>query len=183
MVCKLLNPLYDLKQSPCFQYKRLVNFFLEKLGLKQINVDHGIFVTKANLDKTVLSIFVDDIKIIALKDSEIIEWVKLELIFTFFIIDIDFINFYLGLKMQQDRENRTIKLSQPAYINKILNQFQLDKAHTINTPIKKTALLKQKTEGEASLSDKKRYQGMTGFLILSIVEIRPDIAFSNSVAS
>ena len=39
MVCKLLKALYGLKQSPHLWYKRLANFFLEKLGLKRINVD------------------------------------------------------------------------------------------------------------------------------------------------
>ena len=34
MVCKILKALYSLKQSLCFWYKKLANFFLKKLGLK-----------------------------------------------------------------------------------------------------------------------------------------------------
>lgn len=69
------------------------------------------------------------------------------------MIDIGLIEFYLGLKMQRDRENRMIKLSQPAYINKVLNKFYLDKAYAVNISMKETALLKQSKEGEASPSE------------------------------
>lgn len=49
--------------------------------------------------------------------------------------------------------------------------------------MKKTAFLEYKTEEKVSKSEKKRYQGMTGSLIFSIVEIRPDIVFTISVTS
>lgn len=183
MVCKLLKTLYGLKQSPRLWYKRFANFLIKKLSLKWINVNHNIFVTKAGLDGPVVSTFVNDIKIIAPKDSGMIEWIKLEFTFAFFMIDMGPISFYLGLKVQQDWENQIIKLSQPAYINKVPNKFHLDKAYAINIPIKETALLKQRTEEEISPSKKKRYQGITGSLIFSIVETRPDIAFDTSVTS
>lgn len=183
LVCKLLKALYGLKQSLRLWYKKLANFFLEKLSLKRINVDHSIFVTKANLDRPVVSIFVDDIKIMAPKGSEMIERVKIELIFTFFMIDMGPISFYWGLKVQQDWENQTIKLLQPAYINKVLNKFYLDKTHAINTSMKETALFKQRTEGDASPSEIKCYQDMTGFLMFSMIETKPNIAFVTFVAS
>lgn len=73
MICKLLKVLYGLKQSLRLWYKRFANFFLDKLGLKRINTDHNIFVTKTGLDKPVVSIFVDNIKIMAPKNSEMIK--------------------------------------------------------------------------------------------------------------
>lgn len=71
-VCKLLKALYGLKQLPQLWYKRLTNFLFHKLGLLQINRGHSIFVTKADLNNPVVSIFVDDIKIIASKENEMI---------------------------------------------------------------------------------------------------------------
>lgn len=59
--------------------------------------------------------------------------------------------------MEQNREKQTIKLSQPAYINKVLIKFYFNKAYVINTPIKKMAIFKQKTEEKTSSSKKKRY--------------------------
>lgn len=76
MVCKLLKALYGLKQSPRLWYERLSTFLLQKLGLRQINADHNIFVTNAGLDGPVVSTFVDDIKIMAPKGSGMIERVR-----------------------------------------------------------------------------------------------------------
>lgn len=183
MVCKLLKALYGLKQSPRLWYKRLSNFLLQKLGLSQIKADHSIFVTKAGLNGPVVSRFVNDIKVMALKKSGIIQRVKAELAAAFSMVDMGPINFYLGLKVEQDRAKRTIKLSQPASIDKVLSKFHLDQAHAINTPMKEIALLLPITKGQASAAERERYQGMTGLIMFSMVETRPDIAFATSVAS
>lgn len=156
MVCRLLKALYDRKQSPRLWYERLSIFLLEKPGLRQINADHNISVTNAGLDGPVVSTFVKDIKIMAPKESGMIEQVKAELASAFSMADMGPISFYLGLKVERDREKRTIKLSQPVYIDKVLARFHLNKAHSVNTPMKETALLQQRTDGEASPSEKER---------------------------
>ena len=109
IVCKLWKALYDLKQSPYFWYKRFTAFFFKKLSLKSINADHRVFVIKANLNWLVVNAFVDDIKIMTVKRSEMMKAVKAKLTSTFLMIDINPICFYLGLKMERDREKQTIK--------------------------------------------------------------------------
>lgn len=99
------------------------------------------------------------------------------------MIDMGPISFYLGLKVERDREKKMIKLSQPAYIDKVLAKFYFDKAYRVNTPIKENALLYQRTKRKASAFEKERYQGMTRSLMFSMVEIRPDIAFTTSIVS
>ncbi len=141
MVCKLLKALYGLKQSLRLWYERLSTFLLQKLGFRRINAGHSIFLTNAGLEGPVVSTFVDDIKIMALKRSGMIEDVKAELASAFSMADMGPISFYLGLKVERDREKKTIKLSQPAYIDKVVAKFHLDKAHLVNAPMKKNALL------------------------------------------
>lgn len=46
------------------------------------------------------------------------------------------ISFYRKLKIEQDCKKKTMKLSQPVYINKVLQELHLDKANPINTLIK-----------------------------------------------
>ena len=138
---------------------------------------------KAGLNGPINSTFVDDIKIIAPKDSGFIQRMKAELANVFSMIDMGPISFYLGLKAERDRIKRTIKLSQPAYIDKVLFRFHLDQAHAVITPMKEIALLQLRTEGQASAAKRERYQGMTGSIIFSMVEIRPDIAFATSIVS
>lgn len=178
MVCKLLKALYGLKQSPRLWYERLSAFLLEKLGLRRTHADHSIFITKAGLNGPIVSTFVDDIKIMGTKGSGFIGIVKAELAAAFLMVDMGPISFYLGLKVIRDREKKMIKLSQPAYIDKVLEKFHLSGANTVNCPMKKSTLLTQRTEreGEASPSEKEKYQGMTGSLMFLMVETRPDIA-------
>lgn len=76
-----------------------------------------------------------------------------------------------------------VEIPKGIHRDKFLSKSHLDKAHSVNTPMKETALLEQRTDGEASPSEKERYQGMTGSLTFSMIETRPDIAFAISVAS
>lgn len=80
------------------------------------------------------------------------------------MVDMGPISFYLGLKVKRDREKRTIKLSQLADIDNILEKFHLDKANLVNAAMKEEALLLQKTDGKASTAEMERYQGMTDVL-------------------
>lgn len=88
-----------------------------------------------------MSTFVDDIKIMASKGSGFIERVKAELAAAFQMVDMGPISFHLGLKVDRDREKGTIKLSQPAYIEKVPRKFFLDQANPKNTPMKESAQL------------------------------------------
>lgn len=151
--------------------------------MKKINVDQYIIVIKTGLNKSIISIFIDDIKKITVKNNKKIKQIKLKLIFTFFVIDISPISFYLSLKLEQNRENWTIKMSQSVYIHKIFNKFYHDKASIIYIPIKKTIFFEQKTKGKVLLFVKKCYQGLIGFLIFFKVEIKLNIAFVIFVAS
>ena len=58
MTYKLLKALYGLKQSSQLWYERPLGFFLQKLGLLQINADHSIFVTEASLNGPIVNTFI-----------------------------------------------------------------------------------------------------------------------------
>ncbi len=66
-----------------------------------------------------------------------IEKVKLELTAAFEMADIGSISFYLRLKIERNRAKKMPKLSQPAYIDKILAKYHLDQAKPCYTPMKK----------------------------------------------
>lgn len=111
-----------------------------------------------------------------------IERVKKELAAAFEMVDMGPISFYLGLKVDRDREKGHSSFLQPAYIDKILAKYHLDQAKPSNTPMKEGTLLPSERT-EASSAEQERYQGMTGSLMFSMVETRPDIAFAISVVS
>lgn len=68
-------------------------FFLKKLGLKCIYINYSIFVLAIDLKNLIFSVFIDDIKIIILKNSRIISKIKKNLTVAFFISDIGSISF------------------------------------------------------------------------------------------
>ena len=183
MVCKLLKALYGLKQSPRLWYERLSAFLLEKLGLSRTHADHNIFITEAGLNGPIVSMFVDDIKIMGTKGSGFIGKVKAELAAAFSMVDMGPISFYLGLKVTRDRERKRIKLSQPAHIDKVLEKFHLSGANTANFPVKESTVLTPRTEGEASPPEKEKYQEVTGSLMFSMVEAMADIVYATSLVS
>ena len=182
MACKFLKTLYALNQAARPWYKKLSKFLLEKLGLKRINTDQSIFVTPSGINGPIVSTFVDDIKVIGVKESGQIKRVKRKLAAAFEIVDMRPINFYLGLKVESDRQKKTLKLFQPAYIDKIILKYHFDLAKPYNTLMKEAIFLPN--EGpEAKQAERERYQGMTGSLMFSMVHTRPDIAIATSVVS
>lgn len=100
--CKLLKVLYGLRQAPKLWYKRLFRFLLEKLGLQRINVNYSIFISSAKINRPIVSTFMNDIKIIEVKDFGVITRVKRELTAAFKMADMGSISLYLCLKVTPD---------------------------------------------------------------------------------
>lgn len=106
----------------------------------------------------------------------------MEFIAAFDMVDIETISFYPGLKIEKDCQKKTIKLLQPAYIQKIFTKYYLDKANPINIPMKEI-ILEPNFFTKAIQVEKKRYQKMTGLLMFLIVETQSDIAFAIAVTT
>lgn len=83
--------------------------------------------------------------------------------------------FYVGLKVTWDREKRTIKLSQPGYIEKLLDRHGILKAKTAKVPMRDTILLPSDTP--TSELERAKYSVKVGSIMYAIVETRIDIAF------
>lgn len=79
MLYKLLKAFYDFKQVTKLWYKRLSKFLFKKPELQQINANHSIFISKAGINGLIVCTFIDDIKIMGVKDFAIITQVKWEL--------------------------------------------------------------------------------------------------------
>ncbi len=105
-----------------------------------------------------------------------------ELAAEFEIMDMGPISFHLGLKVRKDWQKTTLKLSQSAYIDKILHKYHLNLAKLFNTLMKEIILLPNE-RSEATQAEREQYQGMTGFLMFSMMETRPHIVFATLVVS
>lgn len=104
----------------------------------------------ARRNDLIVSIFVDDIKIMRAKNLRVISQVKKKLMATFEMADMGPISFYFGLKVSWNCKKRTIKLFQLAYIDKILAKFYLFQVNTSNTLLKKIPLESSKKKVNAA---------------------------------
>jgi len=179
-VCKLNKALYGLKQSPRVWYFTLTAY-LKTLGFEPLTADNCIFHDSKG---TYIAVFVDDLLIVGPSKANI-SMIKAKLSERFHMTDLGPCKYYLGMEVTRDRQNRTLKLSQRSYLEKVLRDFGMwdcNKKH--DTPIDThTKLQKAEAEYEPKIADIKWYQSAVGSLMYAMLGTRPDIAYAVSVVS
>ena len=123
MICKLNNSIYGLKQA-FRSWNIRFDQAIKSFGFEQ-NLDEPC-VYKRHRDKVVmfLVLYVDDILLIG-NDVGVMSSVKVWLSSQFDIKDIGEANFILGIKLWKDCKNKMLGLSQTRYIDKVLEQFNM----------------------------------------------------------
>lgn len=172
-VWKLNKSLYGLKQAPR-NWNRKFHSFLTKFKLINSELDKCLYY---NYDKSiVLVIYVDDAYIAAKNGyqlNQLINYLKME-------VDIRTLNgdSFLGLKI--DRKDNWLFLSQPHYINKILERFKMTNCNPV--PVPSTPDDPNQIEGEL-LNEEIPYKEAIGCLMYLVTCTRPDIAHAVGLAS
>ncbi|RVW45970.1 Soluble starch synthase 3, chloroplastic/amyloplastic [Vitis vinifera] len=173
-VCKLQKSLYGLKQSPRAWFDRFTKAVL-KLGYKQGQADHTLFVKKSRAGKmTILIVYVDDI-ILSGNDMEELQNLKKYLSEEFEIKDLGNLKYFLGMEVARSRKG--IVVSQRKYILDLLKETGMLGCKLIDTPM--DSQKKLGIEKESTPVDRGRYQRLVGRLIY-LSHTRPDIGFARS---
>nr|CAN78733.1 hypothetical protein VITISV_020436 [Vitis vinifera] len=108
-VCKLQKSLYGLKQSPRAWFDRFTKAVL-KLGYKQGQADHTLFVKKSHAEKmAILIVYVDDI-ILYGNDMKELQNLKKYLSKEFEVKDLGNLKYFLGMEVARSRGNFQKKL-------------------------------------------------------------------------
>ncbi|CCA72510.1 hypothetical protein PIIN_06447 [Serendipita indica DSM 11827] len=115
----------------------------EEIGFKRLESDHSVFIYERDSVKIIVPVHVDDL-LFASKSSEAIQMVKDELKARFKIHDQGPTSFLLGVKPERDRQSHTISLSQPAYIEQILETYKMQECNGADTPMAEKPLLSTK---------------------------------------
>jgi hypothetical protein len=175
---KLKKALYGLKQSPRVWYNTLASFLADQ-GFKPLDADSSVFCR----DGTIIAIYVDDLLIDGASMANI-KSLKACLSERFKMSDLGACHFYLGIEVIRDRPRRILRLSQEAYLQKVLTDHQMDNCATVSTPMETAnRLLPAPPEYEASPSFRRKYQSAVGSLMYAMLGTRPDLAFAVSVIS
>ena len=107
--------------------------------------------------------------------------IKGKLAAAFDMVDMGTLAFYVGLKVTCDCKKKTIKLSQPGYIEKLPNWYEILKAKTAKVPMRETPLVPYK---KLVASNKKtKYAAKIESIMYAMIETQIDIAFATSMVS
>ena len=169
-VCRLMKSLYGLKQSPRFWNDRF-NQQIVKMGFERSRHDYCLYVKCTEDDELYIILYVDDLLIVGRKIESISE-LKKKLSRTFSMTDCGEARYFLGIKLDLNRNTGTLRLSQKAHVEKILRRFRMTDCNSTKTPMEKKLVLRR--EGKPYDGP---YREMLGSLMYLMLCVRPDICF------
>ena len=180
-VCKLKRALYGLKQSGRAWNDKLNSFF-ETLGLHRLTSDPCVYLFREGSEILIIGVYVDDMGIFS-NSKRLTDLTKQKLHAEFNITELGSIHSIIGINVTRDRQNHTIKLSQPGYIRGITSRFGMDKGKTVHTPLDPDTKLERCKDNGTDLTNQADYQSIIGSLMYAAVGTRPDIAYAVSKLS
>lgn len=125
-------------------------------------------------------VYVDDI-LVATKDLTNMKKIKTALMAKWRMTDSGDVGFILGLKIQRNRRQRQVMVSQPAYAKSVLERFNMGSSDPTATPAIKDNDDAQETSSKEV--DHKILYGDRGVTDVDYVRDQPDLAFVVSYLS
>ena len=178
-VCQLHKCIYGLKQAPRVWHQRLKKEF-EKHGFRVSFADASVLMLDHPGKKTFALIYVDD-QIITGPDNELNATVKKALLKQFPGKDLGEAKYFLGLAIERNWNNRTMKLTQTRHIDDLVTIFGQKDAKPVSVPM--TNDLDLSKNGSEPFDNKHNYSSLVGSLLYLSQHSRPDIAYSASLLS
>jgi hypothetical protein len=184
LVCYLMKTIYGLKQSPNKWNNKLNKFMVEELLFTRCKSDTCMYVKQSKKGNVmIMCVFVDDI-VTAYDPSDESEWneIKTCIVNEYKIRDLGDLEWILGMKVERNREECTLKLDHQLYINNMLTKFQMEGCASADTPESSIKLTKEDNVNNEQV-DVKLYQSMVGALLYTSIHVRVDIAHAVNVLS
>ena len=184
-VCKLKKSIYGLKQSArC--WNTTLDEYLKSVGYRKSNADGCIYVksmkdVNGHISFVILGVYVDDIIPVS-NDTALLKAEKAALCERFEMVDQGEIHYLLGMSIKRDRESRTLTISQPNYVEKVLRKFGMENCKPVSTPLEPGRRFQQLSPNDEPF-DVQTYQQAIGCLTYVSTATRPDIAAAVGVLS
>ena len=182
-VAKLVHTIYGTMQGGHDWYETLSTTFNE-LGYTTSHADPCIQFKKENGNYTITNTYMDDI-FGASKDDEEIKKRKEEIGDIWDIKNMGETEYFLGMRVQQDLQARTIHLTQCPYWEHVLAKFNLDQVTPRNIPLPIGIVLDNnmspKTDSEKKEMNDKPYRAVLRSLMWGQLATCPDLSFPVSL--
>lgn len=176
----LVKGLYGMKQAGRI-WNRTVNEKMLSWGFKRLECESCIYFRSTDQGTIIAALHVDDFLSIASSKAENDRF-KDQMRQVWTISDLGTPRFVVGIAVEWDRLNHTVKLSQTALIDKVINQFGQKDASPLSLPmdpntrlrcVDRTAL----SSDELRILERTPYRQLVGCLLYLAISTRPDIAF------
>jgi hypothetical protein len=181
MVCKLIKSIYGLKQASR-NWNKEIDAFMRSIGYTPLVSDPCVYIKRTQSGKLIiLSLYVDDtIAAFDKRNKAIWESDKKAIATHYAIKDLGECEWILNMKVTRDRKYKTILLSQEAYLDRIINEFDMETAKPTDNPAPIGDLYMPTDGTKPQPLDKQqiiKYQSMVGALLYAANITRIDIAF------
>ena len=135
MGCRLKKSINGLKQASRRWYLKF-DETIRKFGFKENEEDNCIYAKFKNGKYIFLILYVDDI-LLASSDINLLEETKKFLSSKFDMKDLGESSFVLGIEIHRDRRKGVLRLSQSAYLEKVLKKYGMHASKPTPAPIVK----------------------------------------------
>ncbi|KAJ5855316.1 uncharacterized protein N7529_009260 [Penicillium soppii] len=175
-VCSLDQALYGLRDS-AFLWNEELDKTLCGIGFQPMEDDPYVYKKGVGAKMTILMLHVDDF-IIAAPSNEEINAVIAQLSKHYPLKDLGEPKQYLGCLLERDYDAGTIRMSQKAYVQKILHKADMlhYKGRSIPLPVTWNWSEGHK-DATSTLEDNDDYLSVVGSLNWLVIRTRPDIRF------
>jgi Reverse transcriptase (RNA-dependent DNA polymerase) len=183
LAAKLLRSIYGTMQGGHNWFETL-GISYDKLKYITSRADPCVRIKKENGNYTITNTYTDD-TFGASNSKEEEKRRKEEIGGEWEIKDVGETEYFLGMRVQQDLELGTIRLTQRPYWEHVLNRFSLNHITPRNTPLPTGIALDSnmspKTESEKTMMADKPYRPILGSVMWGQLLTRPDLAFTVSL--
>ncbi len=173
LVCRLHKCLYGLKQASRVWNQHFDNF-LKLFGLTPSESDPCLYLRISGNEFTAVTIWVDD-GLVCSNSSDVITKIISHLKEHFEMRSSE-ANHFVGLSITRNREEKTLYISQPDYIKKILRRFHMDQCNPVDLPATPGVFFTRDNKNEGSIQ--VPFREAVGSLLYLMLSSRPDISFS-----
>ena len=181
-VVQLLKCIYGMPQASAYFHAHSDNV-LRSFGCFPIAQDDCVYKIEKDGHVAYVLKHVDDFGIMS-KHQPLIDYIKLRLSESYELSVNTNMSFYLGLYITRDRHRRIIDLTQPGYIDNMIERYDLNFLESYpSTPMLYNINNSSKADVFLNAEGIVDYQSRVGSLLFLAIMTRPDILFATSSAS
>jgi hypothetical protein len=182
-VWMLLKGLYGMKQSRRL-WNKVMHAAMTVWGFERLSSEHCIYYRHIEDNIIIAAIHVDDFMAIGTSVTELDRF-KQQMRKKWKISDLGEAKFCVGIGIERDWTQRTVKLSQTALIDCIVNLFGQTDADPYATPMEEGLVLRRPPPDSIATEEERKlpYRSLVGMLSYIVHNTRPDVSYPISKLS